>query len=492
MAASKGKAQAPGHRIKRWLYLVHRWIGIASCLLFATWLLSGLVMIYVPFPSLTARETARGQDAIDWLRVNVQPLAALEQAGTGLPRSMALEMRDASPVWRIEPWTGSAVTVPATAGEKLAPVDASLARRVAERFGGNPAGTIKLLDRDQWTVAGGFDRHRPLWKVSLADAVGTELYVSSASGGVVQKTDRRERFWNWVGSVPHWIYPTVLRQNNEAWRQVVMWVAGPCIAAIVTGMWIGILRVRVGKRRFRDGRIIPYRGWMCWHHIAGLTGGFALLTWMFSGWLSVDPFHLFASRGIATRSLAVYAHASPPLPLAPWKLATLAPDARRMTINWAAGRELLTIDRADAPVILDARTLKAPQRSWNDLQAAVRKLVPDASVISVQRLTTPDAYWYEVGSPPKLPILRVRFDDAAATWVHIDPDSGMLLGDLDARRRLYRWCFDLLHKWDLNGLTLNRPSWDILLWSLSIVGLVTSVSGILIAWRRLRRPRRGG
>ncbi|MEO8723246.1 MAG: hypothetical protein ABI395_06945 [Sphingobium sp.] len=37
---------------------------------------------------------------------------------------------------------------------------------------------------------------------------------------------------------------------------------------------------------------------------------------------------------------------------------------------------------------------------------------------------------------------------------------------------------------------LNRPAWDALLWSLSILGLVTSISGIWIGWAKLTHHRR--
>ncbi|GAA3259058.1 hypothetical protein GCM10020258_20610 [Sphingomonas yabuuchiae] len=111
-----------------------------------------------------------------------------------------------------------------------------------------------------------------MWKVALADAAGTELYISSLIGQPVQRTTQGQRFWNWLGSVPHWIYPTVLRRDRETWRQAVMWVAGPCIAVALTGLWIGILRLRVGRRRYRGGRMTPYRGWMLWHHVSGLAG----------------------------------------------------------------------------------------------------------------------------------------------------------------------------------------------------------------------------
>jgi len=488
---SSGKRPALGHRAKRWLYIVHRWIGIFSCLLFAIWFLSGLVMIYVPFPALTAQERLAGPEQIDWPRVAVQPAAALVAADITSPKAMALEMRDGAPVWRIDPWDGPQRTVAASTHGPLKSVDAAMARRIASRFGRSPVDELERIDRDQWTVAGGFDRYRPLWKASLRDTAGVVLYVSSTTGAVVQNTNRRERFWNWLGSVPHWIYPTVLRQDNAAWRQVVMWVSGPCIAAAVTGIWIGLLRTRIGRRRYRGGRITPYRGWMWWHHVAGLAGGLALLAWIFSGWLSVDPGRLFASPGIGGLERAAYAGVAGQPRVAMEKLAPLARGAKQVKLTWNAARPLLTIERPDQPATnLDATTLTPFRTSERAILAAAARLVPGAHIRRVDRLSVPDAYWYEVGSLPILPVLRVKYDDPAGTWVHIDPATGAILGDTHRRGRIYRWLFDLLHKWDLNGLTLNRPAWDILLWALSLLGLITSVSGIWIGWIRLTQPRR--
>ncbi len=465
-------------------------MGIGSCLLFAIWFLSGLVMIYVPFPTLTAQERQVGQETIAWQRVNVQPAVALASAGVTTPKSLTLEMRDTVPVWHIDTWEGERSAVSAMAGAPLPPVDEAMARHVASRFGNASVRALEQIERDQWTVSGSYDPHRPLWKTSLADPAGTELYVSSSTGMVVLDTTRFERFWNWLGSVPHWIYPTILRQDNAAWRQVVMWVSGPCIAAAVTGMWIGILRMQIGRRRYRRGEITPYHGWMWWHHIAGLTGGLALLAWIFSGWLSVDPFRLFASNGIGTAERLAYAHPATPSPLSIRRLAVMAPTARQMKVEWAAGRELLTFDRPGQPVVtIEANNLKPPVLTQNRIASAAAMLVPGARAVAVDRLTRPDAYWYDVGALPKLPVLRVRFNDAAQTWVHIDPATGLVVGETDSRRRLYRWFFDLLHKWDFNSLTLNRPAWDVLLWTLSILGLITSVSGIWIGWIRLLHSR---
>jgi uncharacterized iron-regulated membrane protein len=475
----------------RWLYIVHRWIGIATCLLFAIWFVSGLVMIYVPFPALSRAERLAGLDSIDWRQVRLQPADALRAAGTeGPPRTIALEMRGDQAVWRIDTWDAPQVTVSAADGQPMGKTGREDATRIAAAFAKAPVRAIEQVERDQWTVPGSFDRHRPLWKVSLSGPGGRVLYVSSRTGAVVLDTNANERFWNWLGSVPHWIYPTVLRQDNAVWRQVVMWVSGPCIVGAVTGMWIGVLRTRMGRRRFRGGRMTPYRGWMEWHHVAGLIGGTFLVAWIFSGWLSVDPFRLFASEGVSDERMQAYAGASMPGHIDVGALARHAAGAKRIVLEAAAGQPLLTIERSEkARSVLNARTLAPASIEQGALVRAVASLVPDAPIVAVDRLDAPDAYWYAVGDRPILPVLRVRFGDAAGTWVHVDPASGRLLGDMDRRRRLYRWLFDLLHKWDLNVLTLHRPAWDVLLWVMSLLGLVTSVTGIYIGWVRLTRRR---
>jgi hypothetical protein len=445
------------------------------------WFVSGLVMIYVPYPSLSPAEKLAGAQAIDWQRVD-----ALPPIGGRMPAHLALEMRDGVPVWRIDGWNGKENTVPASATSRLAPVDAAMARRVAGSFGASTVRAVEQIERDQWTVAGGFDKHRPLWRADLADDLGTSLYVSSGTGEVVQKTTRRNRFWNWLGSVPHWIYPTLLRQDGPAWRQVVMWVSGPCIAAAVTGIWIGILRTRLGKRRFKGGRATPYQGWMLWHHLAGLLGGFFLLAWIFSGWLSVDPFRLFHERPLDEAAARHYATASPVPPLRLPMIAAIGHGAKRIEMTDNAGRPLLVIYYADGRRdIRDAASLSPAVLPATTIASAAKDLVPEGRLVGVDRITSPDAYWYEAGDLPQLPILRLRFDDAERTWLHIDPATGAVLDTLDARGRSYRWLFDLLHKWDLNALTLHRPLWDFVLWGLSIVGLVTSLSGVWIGWRRL-------
>jgi len=484
---------------RRWLYLVHRWAGIAGCLLIAMWFLSGLVMMYVAFPALTDSERHAGLPPLDLPAVRVAPAAAL--AGAGLdrfPRSLRLEMMGALPVYRMVDWRGQPHTVSARGGTRIEQVDAAAARDIAARFAGAPgARWAETAARDQWTVPNGLNAWRPLHRIALGDAAGTELYVSARTGEVMRDTNRAERFWNWLGAVPHWLYFTPVRADPPLWRQVVLWTSGVCVAVAASGIWIGWLRLRV-RRRFAHGSAggtSPYHGWMAWHHVAGLGGALFLLAWLASGWLSVNPNQWFPARNFDQAALERYAGQTLP------RFPELDGDALAARLDgMAAPREIRMVWQAGLPLLLaagagdDSRVVRAdggraPAPDDAALTAAAASLVPGARVAGSERLTQPDAYWYGHHQPRRLPVLRVRFDDAAATWAYLDPASGSLLGRSDRSRRAYRWLFNAAHSWDLGWLLQHRPAWDIAMWALSIAGLVISVSGVVIGWRRLFRPR---
>src|ERR1700753_2191484 len=50
----------------RTLILAHRYLGIALGLLMVLWCLSGMVMMYVPYPQLTEAERVQHLQPIDW------------------------------------------------------------------------------------------------------------------------------------------------------------------------------------------------------------------------------------------------------------------------------------------------------------------------------------------------------------------------------------------------------------------------------------------
>ena len=219
----------------RLLATLHRWWGVAFCLLFAMWFASGIVMHFVPFP-------------------------ARSEAGLG---GSAGGNRG----------TGSAQDALGLAG--------ALAR--SRGLDGSRA-TVALIEYDQWTVAGDFNSDRPLYRVALNDDTGTEIYVSSASGDVVLITTQNMRLANYFGSVAHWIYPTVLRHHGKVWSALMWWLSLIATFGAAIGVMIGVVRL---------GRGAPYRGLQRAHHIFGLVLAPFILCWIFSGFLSMDDGWLF-------------------------------------------------------------------------------------------------------------------------------------------------------------------------------------------------------
>ena len=468
---------------RRLLIVVHRWIGIGAAALFVMWFVSGLVMLYVPYPALSDRERLAGEDSIAWNRVRLDPNQAVAAAGEGWPSRLRLAMLDGEPVYRLGGSGGT--TVSAADGRLLDKVDAAHALRIARRFHryDGPA-TVTAVMHDQWTVGGDYDADLPLYRVSFADPAGTDLYVSSVTGEVVLDTARTERLWNRVGTVPHWLYFTILRQHPPLWTKVVLWASGLGIVGAITGLLDGVLRLRL-RRRYPEGRISPYRGWMKWHHIGGLISGLAVLTWIVSGWLSMNPNGWFAGSGPDQVALAGYAGEGAQFPLG---RLVVSPDAREARFTWAAGRSLVVLSDARLQrTILDSATGAPVRPDANALFERARMLVPHAHVTAHQVLTAEDVYWYGPRTPARLPVLRVEFDDPARTWFHIDAATGEVVGMMTAEDRAGRWAFNFLHDFDLPILLHSRPSWDLLIWTLSAGGLVISLSALVIGWRRLKR-----
>jgi uncharacterized iron-regulated membrane protein len=452
------------------------------------WFISGVVMMYVAFPGLSDKERLAALPDIVWEKVALSPDEAMKAAGaTRYPRELRLNMVADEPVYRLTGWDGNRQTISAVDGRAITEINEQHALAVAQHHPASKSPQLdEIVDRDQWSVTARYDPLRPLYLITLGDDAGTKLYVSSRSGEIALDTNRTERVWNWLGSIPHWIYPTVLRKDGPLWRLVVLWISGICLIVGVTGIWIGILRVRL-KRRYANGNITPYRGWMAWHHVTGLIAGLFVLTWMFSGWLSLDPGRVFADRNTPREVLQRYAGHDAPNIAAAIRAPADKPAVEARFV-WIDGMPLMIVASRDGTrTVIDPASGEIARLPQERLWKAATKLLPDSRLGNQITLWKYDAYWYAHHNDRELPVLRAKFDDDAQTWFHISPVTGDILGRVDSSRRTYRWLFNALHSFDFQLLLMYRPAWDIVVWLLSILGTIVSVSGVVIGWRYLKR-----
>lgn len=481
--------------MRRALFLLHRYIGIATCLFVAMWFSTGMVMMYVGYPGLTPAERLQGLEPLDLRSAHILPAQALATAEVaGWPQALGLEMVLGRPAYVIHPWDKAPRrTVFADDGSLLAQVTPAQAVAAACRFGRVPqARYLGHMPRDQWTVSNDLDALRPLHHVALDDPAGTEVYISDQTGAVVRDTTRFERTWNWVGAILHWLYFTSVRQDRWLWRQLVLWIAGVCIATTLTGIVIGLLRWRP-LARYRKGTASPYHGMLRWHHILGLIAAVPLSTWIVSGWLSLTPGGWVSDdtldRDTSERYLGIDAGSTAAFTAAPAVLAPLLAGAKEARVHFWDGQPVYILTatptqswRASAT----AAPMVLPPQATATVLPAARRLLPAARLLRVETLNAYDFYWYAHHTPRLLPVLRLVFDDPQQTWFHLDLRTGDVLEQMDASRRLNRIVFNALHSLDFPWLLAIRPVWDGVIIALCGLGCSLSLTAVVIAWRRLR------
>ncbi len=475
----------------RLLVTLHRWISIVLCLMFATWFASGVVMIYIPFPSLSEADRIARADELAVSEVTSLP-AALAATGIDSVDRLRLLQYQQRPLLVVEGDGGIVTASFADTAQRMTPLTDADARTIAERFSGVAVASVSdLISYDQWVVHHRFDPYRPFFRVDLADDSQTHLYVSTKSTEVVQKTSRQQRAWNYVGAVVHWIYPTFIRKDWAVWDQLVWWMSLIAIAGVIAGLILGVQRTQIARQRGIQGLASPFSGWLAWHHKTGLVLGIVVLLWIFSGWLSMDHGRLFSVpdpspqqisdvRGITLtnaldqvqkRDLIIFSGFREIEISAFDKLAVII--ARRPELS-----ELLILGnnrsrRSELPVIAAESAIS---KAWSDDVIINSYLVPANDIYGDLR---------EGSMSEKT--LRLVLDDVEQTWVHLDLANGQLVSVMDRSRRAYRWLFNGIHSLDFPGLANRRPLWDVLLILLMVGGFVFSITGIAIAYRRLAK-----
>ena len=485
--------------MKRYLYLWHRWLGIGLCLLMALWFVSGLVMLYVGYPKLTQREHL-AQLPVLALQDCCAPLNQVLPESGPAPDSIRLTTVAGELRYILRYAQGTEV-VDARSGQRLGAVGEAEALAAARQFAGVVGMRYQgLVDEDAWTHSRGLDAARPLHRIEVDD--GTLLYISSRSGEVVRDATFTERSWNWLGAWLHWIYPLRGGALDRWWADVVIYLSLAATLMTLLGIVVGLLRWRF-SRPYRSGSRSPYWGFARWHHIGGLLFGVLALTWIFSGLMSMNPWRVFDSH--APLDTAAYRGGelrADHFPLTPQQalqqLQASGLTARELHWRLIGGRGyLLGVDGNGNSLLVPATGGESVHSlPLAELQRAAQSIQPQGSM-QVEMLTAYDFYYYARAEHSMLghlerplPILRVRFDDPAQTWLHLDPSSGALLGQLNQRQRASRWLFALLHSWDWLPLLERRPVWDGWMWLGGVGGLVICLSGIVLGWRRLRGSRR--
>lgn len=486
---------------KRWTYLVHRWLGIGGCLLMLLWFASGMVMLFVGYPKLTPGERLAALPVLDGTHA-VLGLSALPAAVQAEPESVALTTLRGEPAYVVRSG-GNVGAWSARTGQALLPVSAQRAEAAAAQYAGGQAfvGAMRV-DEDRWTHSRALDAHRPLYKVEVGGPQPGSLYVSSRTGEVVLDAPYRQQRWNYVGAWLHWLYFLRMQSVDPVWTWVVIVLSGLCTVVAISGIVVGVWRWRF-RGRYRSGAKTPYaEPWMRWHHLIGLSASAFVLTWIFSGLMSMNPLQVFSSTAGAVDT-ARYRGAAVALDSAMARPQALLAAASRegvvpVEIQWRRiGGELFAVllDRQGGTRIVSqaegqlhvARVLPTP---WLQQHAQVMGRGP---LRAFSILHAPDEYFYprapeamNGAAVRRFPVAVADFGDAPATRVYFDLATGDPLLTLGHRERVGRWLFYFLHSWDLPGMLRQENTRLGVLLVLSVAGSGLCATGVVIGYRRLR------
>lgn len=476
-------ARAWRDRATRKLVWFHRWLGVATCVVFALWFASGAVLLFVPFPSLSHVDQLRLEAPVDLAAVTVSPRAAARAAGRPVT-ALRLVQRGRAPAY-IATTDGGTIAIDARSGRQLADLTA------AEAAGGGSmpaaAAASPPFAWDQWVVHNRFGPLRPFFRLDTADGAGTRLYVSARTGEFVQRTDTAGRGWNWVGAVLHWAYFTPLRSSFTAWDRTVWVVSFVALLVAIAGTILGVIRTLAARRQRRPALTFFRLRWMRWHHLLGLFASAFVLSWMLSGWLSMDHGRLFA-RGQPTVAQSVaYAGVALPAALPARVPATVPAATRQIDFTVVGGGALVSAWQPDGTVLhYDAGAARvAPATVRRRIGDALRRAFPAASAARVMPIDPMATYALAEGWPRTA--LRVTLAGADLPDVYVDGADGRLLTVMDDSRARYAWIYYALHTLNFPGLTARPVLRRILVLIPMILGFVFSVTGVILGVQRVRK-----
>ena len=480
--------------IRRGLVAVHRWLGVALALNVFVWFVSGIGMMYWDFPSVSGDDRLARSPALDGDAIRVSLDEAFDAAGMQSADEVRLDTFDGRPVYRFR--SGRTLRIVYADSRDLRnSISREQVDRIASQWVGRAitAASVRAADDvDQWTVQLPLTRLRPVWLYVWPN--GEQVYVSQASGEVVQYTTRASRLGAYVGAIPHWLYVTPLRKNGPTWSRIVIGLSAVATLVAALGLTIGVWTFSPTARYRRGGVAmrIPYRGWKRWHAVLGLIVGVGALTWSFSGMLSMDPFPLpgdpprtrdveQALRG--TIQTAAFQSLSPQA-----ALATLGKKVKQIECITTADESfyLATLESGVTAIVSLSAATRAALESEQVARLVSAVVKPD-DIAETRVLDHYDRYYLDRHDRRPLPVVLVRLADRDHTRFYIDPKSTRLVGVYSARNWVTRWLYHGLHSLDFPWLYRYRPLWDIVVGAFMVGGTALCFTSLVLAWQVLGR-----
>jgi hypothetical protein len=476
----------------------HRLLGFFLCLLFLIWCLSGFVMMYKGFPSVSKSDKLEVQKILDGKK-NKCSFKLNHLINKDSVKNITMQVVGGEEVLTIETHNDCIFNLE---------IDSSINKRTYSKVDAESIITtfyqnkINLKESrtiyalDQWIPRTSFLKHLPIHLIRLDDNKNTVCYVSSKTGELLQKLNQYDKAWTWVGAIPHWIYFKDIRINTPLWRFIVISLSMLGVVLSILGIVIGINRFIIARKR---GLLLnPYKKkWFKWHHYLGFIFGTFTFTWILSGLFSMNPLKWSPEKNlsqieqkiwdgnISFRKFQIDSIIHRYISEINQKDSVKSIEFKKFDSQWYAIENLNSTKRR--LFTMKCKDFKLKVLQSNFFLPKIKELFPNDSVVEVEKLFSYDDYYYSRDKTLPLPVYKYIISDLDKTVLYVDPLGVEVLKKMGQRNRFERWIYNGLHSFDFEIIRNKRPLWDVVVIILLIGVTALSFSGVVLTFIKIRR-----
>ena len=471
------------------LFKIHKYLGLFISAFFLMWFVTGVVLIYHPYPRVS-EQLVNGKKEV--LADSLPDIKYISDRVEGTVKSLKVRQFQGQTLIDVKTQEKKYQLTTDTL-QDIKPVDYLCVEKVAKQWIDAPIKRVDTLHkRSQFVLFTKYEKELPIYKFHFDDKYKTQLFVSGTTADVQQLTTAKQRFWAYVGAIPHKLYIPALRRNTQMWMDSFVVGATICLVAALTGFVLG-LYIFIRRKRVKGEWGNPYRKrWQRIHFSFGLVFGIFLISWAVSG--------LFAMKRVPQwliKTEAPYVFDKTKL----WGKNILPTDTYKLGFDklhqeYPQLKEIKLSRFAEIPVYIiiegeneryidasgeDVKILEIPQQT---IENGFRKIYGEHVPMKISLLEEYDNYYINLRRTYTLPVYKVEVDNNDRDLYYVSPTDGYIKY-LNKNKKADRWLFNGLHYLNLPGLFSKPVLWTICIWVLCGGCAVVCLSGLILGIKSL-------
>ena len=466
------------------LFKIHKYTGILIAAFFLMWFVTGVVLIYHPYPRLSESMFNEKKETLPSSLPDFRFVAERAQG-----EIQGVRIREFQGQTLIEVKTPEKKYLLTTDTlQRVKPVDFECIEKVAKHWIDAPVIKVDTLrKRSQWVLFTRYEKELPIYKFYFDDKAGSQLFISGRTADVQQLTTAKERFWAYLGGIPHKLYIPALRRNTDVWMDTFVVAASICLIASLTGFIFG-LYVFIRRKRVKGKWGNPYRKrWQRIHFSFGLIFGIFLISWAISGMFAMSrvpqwlikteaPYIFDKTRLWGKNILPLDTYV-----LGPDKLKEVYPQLKEIELVRFADIPAYKIIEGENQRFIDAsggevKILEVPEQVIAD---GFRKIYGADIRMNISLLDKYDNYYVNLRGTYGLPVYKVEVENNDRDLYYINPKDGYIKY-LNKNKKADKWLFSGLHYFNFPWLLSKSVLWTLAIWVLCGGCAIVCLSGLIL------------